>query len=104
MAIIKVTKDNFEAEVLNNSKPVLLDFWASWCGPCRMIAPVIEEIASEREDIAVGKVDVDHEQELAVQFGITSIPALIVVKDGKVVNKAVGYRQKEGVLKLLEAQ
>ena len=92
---ITITKDNFEAEVLNSSVPVLLDFWATWCGPCRMIAPALEEIAAESAGkLKVGKVNVDEEMELAMRFGVTSIPLLVVMKDGKVVNKAVGAMPK----------
>ena len=101
MALLHITKDNFQAEVLESSKTVLLDFWAVWCGPCKMIAPIVEQIADELEDIVVGKVDVDQEMELAVQFGITSIPTLLVFKDGKVVATSVGYRSKEEIEKLL---
>ena len=101
MALLHITKDNFQAEVLESSKTVLLDFWAVWCGPCKMIAPIVEQIADELEDIVVGKVDVDQEMELAVQFGITSIPTLLVFKDGKVVATSVGYRPKEEIEKLL---
>ena len=92
---ITITKDNFEAEVLNSSVPVLLDFWATWCGPCRMIAPALEDIAAENAGkLKVGKVNVDEEMELAMRFGVTSIPLLVVMKDGKVVNKAVGAMPK----------
>ena len=92
---ITITKDNFEAEVLNSSVPVLLDFWATWCGPCRMIAPALEEIAAENAGkLKVGKVNVDEEMELAMRFGVTSIPLLVVMKDGKVVNKAGGAMPK----------
>ena len=92
---ITITKDNFEAEVLNSSVTVLLDFWATWCGPCRMIAPALEEIAAENAGkLKVGKVNVDEEMELAMRFGVTSIPLLVVMKDGKVVNKAVGAMSK----------
>ena len=101
MAYINITAANFEAEVLNNPKTVLLDFWAPWCGPCKMIAPIVEQIAQENEDIVLGKINVDEEMPLALQFGITSIPTLIVMEGGKQVNKALGYMTKEAVLKLL---
>ena len=92
---VTITKENFEAEVLNSSVPVLLDFWATWCGPCRMIAPALEEIAAENAGkLKVGKVNVDEEMELAMRFGVTSIPLLVVMKDGKVANKAVGAMPK----------
>ena len=102
MEIITVTKENFEQQVLRSEKPVLLDFWATWCGPCRMIAPFVEEIAGEREDILVCKIDVDAQMELAVKFGIVSIPTLIVMKNGEVTGKLVGYCQKANILKLLD--
>ena len=101
MSVVHITKANFEELVTNNSKPVLLDFWATWCGPCRMVAPKVEEIAAEREDILVGKINVDEEMELAVQFGIISIPTLVVMKNGEVANKAVGYMPKAKILELL---
>ena len=99
--MVTITSGNFEELVLNSAKPVLLDFWATWCGPCRMVAPVVEEIAAEREDILVGKVNVDEEMALAVRFGIVSIPTLIVMKNGEVANKAVGFMPKADILKLL---
>ena len=101
MAVIEITQANFEEAVLKNPKKVLLDFWAPWCGPCRMVAPIVEEIAAEREDITVGKVNVDEEMELAVRFGIVSIPTLVVMKNGELSQKAVGYMPKESILKLL---
>ena len=101
MSAINVNKNNFGQEVLNSDKPVLLDFWASWCGPCRMVAPVLEEIAAERRDIKVGKINVDQEPELAAQFGVVSIPTLVVMKDGRIVNQAVGARPKAQLLAML---
>ena len=101
MSVIAVTKDNFEEKVLKAEGKVLLDFWATWCGPCRMVAPIVEEIAAEREDIIVGKVNVDEQMELASQFGIVSIPTLIVMKEGKVAAQAVGYMPRADIEKLL---
>ena len=101
MSAVNISMNNFEEEVLNSEKPVLLDFWAPWCGPCRMVAPIVEEIARERSDIKVGKVNVDEEMELAKQFRTYSIPTLVVMKDGKVVNQAVGARPKNAILDLL---
>ena len=101
MSVIHITKENFEEKVMNASGKVLLDFWAPWCGPCQMIAPVVEEIAAEREDVTVGKINVDDEVQLAVQFGVASIPTLLVMEGGKVVNKAIGYRPKADIEKLL---
>ena len=101
MSVINITKANFNDEVINSDKPVLLDFWASWCGPCRMIAPTVEEIAAERSDIKVGKVNVDDEPELASRFGVMSIPTLVVMKDGQVANQAVGARPKAQIEALL---
>ena len=102
MPVQKVTKDNFQRLVVASEKPVLLDFWATWCGPCRMIAPIVEQIASEREDIVVGKINVDEEMELAIQFGVSSIPTLIVMKGVAVAATAVGYRPKADIEKLLD--
>lgn len=102
MAEIVITKENFESEVLKSDKPVLVDFWASWCGPCRMLAPIIEEIAEERPDIKVGKINVDEQQELAAAFQIESIPTVVLIKDGKTVNGFLGYRPKEQVLEILK--
>ena len=101
MSAIKVNKSNFE-EIKNSEKVVLLDFYADWCGPCRMVGPVIEEIAKEREDIVVGKVNVDEENELAGEFGVFSIPTLVVMKDGKVVAQEAGAKPKAQILALLE--
>ena len=102
MSVITVTKDNYAAVTAENSL-VLLDFWAVWCGPCKMIAPILAEIAEERDDVVIGKVDVDSEMELAMQFGVSSIPTLVVIKNGQPVNKAVGYMPKEKILALLDA-
>lgn len=96
-----VTKENFDTFVKKNSKPVLLDFWAAWCGPCRRVSPVIEEIAEERPDVKVCKVNVDEQQELAAEFQIMSIPALVVMEHGKIVNQSVGARPKAQILDLL---
>ena len=101
MSAINVNKNNFNQEVIHSDKPVLLDFWAPWCGPCRMVGPILEEIAKERSDIKVVKINVDEEQELAMQFGVMSIPTLVVMKNGKVVNQATGARPKAQILALL---
>ena len=101
MAVVTITKENFEQEVLQSAKPVLLDFWASWCGPCRMLSPVVDEVAEERTDVKVGKVNVDEQPELAVEFGVMSIPTLLVFEQGKLVRQAVGARPKASVLELL---
>ena len=101
MSALNIGKNNFSKEVINSDKPVLLDFWASWCTPCQMIAPTIEAIAEERSDIKVGKVNVDIEPELAGQFGIMSIPTLLVIKGGKVVNKFLGVKSKDEILAML---
>ena len=101
MAAIDINKNNFQNEVMNSEKKVLLDFWAPWCGPCKMIAPVVEEIAEERDDVILGKVNVDEEMELAVQFGIASIPTLIVMDKGQMVNKMIGFRPKEAIEAML---
>ena len=101
MSAININKDNFRNEVLNSEMPVLLDFWAPWCGPCRMVSPIVDEIAAERGDIRVGKVNVDEEPELAGQFGVMSIPTLVVIKGGRVVNKTVGARPKSQILAML---
>ena len=102
MSAININQTNFEAEVLECEKKVLLDFWAPWCGPCRMVVPVVEAIAQERPDIKVGKINVDEEPELAQRFGIASIPTLVVVEDGQVINRATGARPKKAILELLE--
>lgn len=102
MAVITVTKDNFQKEVLESEKPVLLDFWASWCGPCRMVSPIVDEIAEERSDIAVGKVNVDEQPELAGKFGVASIPTLVVLREGRIVRQSVGAMPKARILALLD--
>ena len=101
MAVVTITKENFEQEVLQSAKPVLLDFWASWCGPCRLLSPVVDEVAEERTDVKVGKVNVDEQPELAGQFGVMSIPTLLVFEQGKLVRQAVAARPKASVLELL---
>ena len=102
MAVVTITKENFEAEVLHSTKPVLLDFWATWCGPCRMLSPIVDEVAEERTDVKVGKVNVDEQMELAMRFQVSSIPMLVVFKDGKAVAKSVGYRSKPEIAAMVE--
>ena len=101
MSVININKNNFQEEVMNANQPVLLDFWAAWCGPCQMVRPVIEEIAAERSDIKVGKVNVEEQPELASQFQVMSIPTLVVIKDGQIVNKSIGAKPKEQILQML---
>lgn len=101
MSVLTITKENFEKEVLQSDKPVLLDFWAPWCGPCRMVGPVIDEIAGEVSNSKVGKINVDEQPDLAASFKVMSIPTLAVVKDGKVVNTTVGVRPKADILSML---
>ena len=100
--MIEITKDNFQALVEESDKPVLMDFWATWCGPCKMIAPLVEAVAQERPDVVVGKVNVDEQMELAIRFGIVSIPTLIVMKGGQVSATSVGYCSKDAILALLD--
>lgn len=100
--IINITKENFENEVLKSDKKVLLDFWATWCGPCMMLSPTVDEVANEVSNVKFGKINVDEQGELAQQFGISSIPTLVVVKDGKVVKQSVGLIPKSAILELLQ--
>ncbi|MBE6687710.1 MAG: thioredoxin [Ruminococcaceae bacterium] len=102
MSVLNITKENFDKEVIASPKPVLIDFWAPWCGPCRMVSPIVDEIADENTDILVGKINVDEQPELAQEFGVMSIPMLVVMKDGKIVNKSVGARPKQQILELLK--
>ena len=102
MSALHINKANFNEQVLQSDKPVLLDFWASWCGPCRMVAPLVEELATEHNEFKVGKINVDEEPELAQAFGVMSIPTLVAMKDGKIVNQAVGVRPKGQILDLLK--
>ena len=102
MSAMNIDRSNFRQEVLNSDKPVLLDFWAPWCGPCRMVVPIVEEIAAERSDIKVGKVNIDEQFELAREFGVMTIPTLVVLKEGKVVRQSSGARPKAQILQMLE--
>ena len=101
MSAVNISKENFHHEVLNANKPVLLDFWASWCGPCRMVLPMVEQIAEEREDVKVGKINVDEQPELASQFGVFSVPTLMVMKDGEIIRKSTGAKPKKAILSML---
>ncbi len=103
MAVIRLTKENFQAEVMQADKPVLIDFYADWCGPCQMVSPIVDEIAGERSDIKVCKVNVDEQMELAQSFGVSSIPTLVVISGGKLVKYAVGAQPKSAILDMLEA-
>ncbi|MBE5979541.1 MAG: thioredoxin [Paenibacillaceae bacterium] len=103
MSVLKITKENFEKEVIQSDKPILLDFWASWCGPCKMVGPVVEQVAAETAEVArVGKINVDEEQELAQAFKVMSIPTLVVMKEGKVVKSTVGVQSKQTLLSMLQ--
>ena len=102
MSAIKITAENYENEVLNSDKPVLLDFWATWCGPCKMVSPLVDEIALENADIKVGKINVDEQPELAAKFGVMSIPTLVVMENGKEVNRSIGAMPKASILKLVK--
>ena len=102
MAVVEITKDNFESEVLNSEKIVLVDFWASWCGPCRMVSPIVDEIAEEMPEIKVGKVNVDEEGELALKFQVMSIPSLFIFKNGEIVEQSVGAKPKNQIIEMIE--
>jgi thioredoxin 1 len=102
MSVLTITKENFESEVTNSEKPVLLDFWASWCGPCRMLSPIVEEVAQESVDAKIGKVNVDEQPELASKYNIMSIPTLLVLKNGEVINSAIGVQPKSAILSLIK--
>ena len=101
MAAININSNNFQNEIMNSDKKVLLDFWAPWCGPCRQVVPLVEQIAEERPDIKVGKINVDENPELAVQFGVMSIPTLVVMENGRIINQAKGARPKKAILNML---
>lgn len=101
MSVLNITQNNFQEEVLQSDKPVLLDFWATWCGPCRMVSPIVDEIAGERSDVKIGKINVDEQRELASAFQIMSIPTLVVMKEGKVVSQTLGARPKSQILAML---
>ena len=102
MATVHVTKENFDQLVMNSPKKVLVDFWATWCGPCKMLSPVLEDIAAERDDVVIAKVNIDEEMDLAMQFKVTSIPTLALISGGKILGTTVGFRPKEDVLKFLD--
>lgn len=103
MAVLHVTKDNFESEVMQSDKPVFLDFWAEWCGPCQMVGPVVEELANEITDVKIGKVNVDQVPELAQKFGVMSIPTMVLIKNGEVVKTTIGAQPKEDILKFIQS-
>lgn len=103
MSVLTITKENFEKEVLKSKEPVLLDFWATWCGPCRMVSPIIDEIAGEVSNVKVGKINIDEQHELATAFKVMSIPTLAIVKDGKVVKSSVGAKPKAAILQMINA-
>ncbi|MEG0978843.1 MAG: thioredoxin [Oscillospiraceae bacterium] len=102
MSVLTITKENYESEVINSEKPVLIDFWASWCGPCKMLSPVVDEIAEEVTDAKICKINVDEQPELAAEFRVMSIPTLAVIKDGKLVNTTVGVRPKDDIIKMIK--
>ena len=102
MSAIEITSANFDSEVINSDKLVLLDFWAPWCGPCRMVSPIVDEIAEERDDIKVGKINIDEQSELAQRFGIMSIPTLMVMKDGEIKEQSIGAKTKQNILQMLD--
>lgn len=101
MGAVTITKGNFKSEVIDSNVPVLLDFWAPWCGPCRMVAPVLDDIASETSNVKVGKINVDEQPELAAQFGVMTIPTLVVMKGGRIANKAIGAMPKQMIMRML---
>ena len=103
MSVTAITSANFENEIIKSSKPVLVDFWASWCGPCRMLSPIVDEIAKEQNDVKVCKINVDENQDLAAMFQVMSILPLVLIKDGKIVNKSIGYKPKQAILQMLNA-
>ena len=103
MAVVHVTKENFDSEVLQSDKPVLIDFWAAWCGPCQMVAPVIDELAEEQTEVKIAKINVDEEMELAQQYGVMSIPTMLLFKNGEVVNTTMGAQPKEDILAFIKS-